>query len=291
MPRSARQVAAIASRRNIRSQHNAATWIQKHWRGSRIRFFAPRKEQMGPQVFGHTSLTGDTEYLNIYHQFWRSRSSDNPVKKQSISFSDKCLVREGYTGDKFGDTDFRITRDKSSRLFANTIVSLFENSGKKLSEFFSHPSAGHLKPYFEDTISKLDQGKKVTLWDGKSTTLKPTNMAVSAVKECFVKYTFFTKPVESVEPVFPRTSCYEENIRIQNEMELMVNNLLGAPITCTVKPLPSAEPNKPNEPKKPNEPNKPNEPLRCFEMISQEPYNVDDLEERLQKLMNLPNSK
>ena len=279
----------------------AAQTIQRAWRASptyvsRLRASARvNASQLGSQPFGHISLTGDTDFLNHDHSFWQcTGSEDEPVAVQAkIYFSDECLVRGQE--DNVGTTDFRQTSDKSSRIFAEIITSLFGNGGKPLYDFFSHPNARLLKPYFQETIVKMEQRKVVALWDGKSTKLNPTNTALMAVRECFVKYNYFTAPPALTAPgpplahVTPESpiniSRQDDDIRIQNIMELMVNDLLGGPVTCTAKPMakPMAKPVGLVRlaPRK----------VAGVTMIDQEPYNVDDLEERLYKLMNTPYSK
>ena len=290
----------------------AAQTIQRAWRASptyvsRLRASARvNASQLGPQPFGRDSLMGDYDFLNHDHSFWQcTGSEDEPVAVQAkIYFSDECLVRGQE--DNVGTTDFRQTSDKSSRLFAEIITSLFGNENKPLYDFFSHPNARLLKPYFQETIVKMEQRKVVALWDGKSTKLNPTNTALMAVRECFVKYNYFTAPPALTAPGPPIAHVTlespiniprQDELRIQNIMELMVNDLLGGPVTCTAKPMtkPIAKPmTKPMA--KPMA--KPMGLARLaprkvagVAMIDQEPYNVDDLEERLYKLMNTPYSK
>ena len=268
----------------------AAQTIQRGWRTSptyvaRLRVEARvNASQLGPQPFGRDSLMGDYDFLNHDHSFWQcTGSEDESVAVQAkIYFSDECLVRGQE--DNVGTTDFRQTSDKSSRLFAEIITSLFGNGAKPLYDFFSHPNACLLKPYFQETIVKLEQREVVALWDGKSTKLNPTNTALMAVRECFVKYNYFTAPPALTAPGPPlahvtlkspiNISRQDDDIRIQN---MMVSDLLGGPVTCTAKPMGLAR----LAPRK----------VAGVTMIDQEPYNVDDLEERLYKLMNIPYSK
>jgi hypothetical protein len=277
----------------------AAQTIQRAWRASPTYVALLRKEarvnasQLGPQPFGRDSLMGDYDFLNHDHSFWQcTGSEDEPVAVQAkIYFSDECLVRGQE--DNVGTTDFRQTSDKSSRLFAEIITSLFGNGAKPLYDFFSHPNARLLKPYFQETIFKLEQRKVVALWDGKSTKLNPTNTTLMAVRECFVKYNYFTAsppsppspapgpPLAHVTPESPINISRHDDIRIQNIMELMVNDLLGGPVTCMAKPMAKPMGLVRLAPRK----------VAGVTMIDQEPYNVDDLEERLYKLMNTPYSK
>ena len=262
----------------------AAQTIQRAWRSTpsyttQLRTIAQiNASQLGPQPFGQISLTGDTDFLNLNHSFWRWTESDEVAQvKQSISFSDECLIREN--DDKVEATDFHDISDKSSRLFANTIVSLFGKEEKPLHGFFSHPNAPSMGPYFQETISKLESGQKVSIWDGHSTKLNPTNIALNSVKECFVKYNYFMKP-----PTFPYqkvtvTLGEETKIRVEGDVAMM--EIVDQPLLCTIKPFP----------KTPSLPRVAPRTVCGVKMICQSPGTVDDLEARLQKLMNLPYSK
>jgi hypothetical protein len=263
----------------------AAETIQRIWRGSQVRFFGPRHKQMGPQPFGHISLTRDTDFLNLNHSVWQLRRADlngqranHVISKRTISFSDECLVRAEE--DKVVTTDFHDTPDKVSRLFANTIVSLFvpENcSGfTPLYRLFCHPNAPSLEPYFRNTIAKMESGQRVSIWDGQSTKLNPSDNAINAIKTCFVKYNYFMK---SFDPTNQTTT----NQPTPNQL---VASILEGPLTCSVTPMATAV-------SKPMGLARVAERTICgVKMVNQVPeFSVEDLEERLHKLMNLSYSK
>ena len=177
----------------------AAQTIQRAWRStpaftSQLRAEARENaSQMGSEPFGRDSLTGNYDHLNFNHSFWRWRGLEPhaPIEvEQKISFADECSVRTDVDGT--APTDFHNTPDKSSRLFANTIVSLF-GGDKPLYKIFSHRNAPAMEPHFKDAICKLEAGQKVSIWDGHSTKLQATDRALSSVKECFVKYNYFMK--------------------------------------------------------------------------------------------------
>ena len=277
----------ILGHMNRRSSVIAAQTIQRHWRTSptfTTRLRAEAREnasQLGPQPFGRDSLTGNYDHLNFNHNFWRWRGLEPhaPVEvKQKISFADECSVRSDVDGTT--PTDFHDTPDKSSRLFANTIVSLFGGE-TPLYKFFSHRDAPAMEPYFKDAICKLEAGQKVSIWDGQSTKLQATDKSLAKVKECFVKYNYFMKSFgQSVHKV-TLPSCQPPLHPSKPEKSFV----------CTMKPLKNKVPVKPMglvrlAPRK----------VAGVKMIDQRPsvddvFNIEDLEERLQKMMNLPYSK
>jgi len=277
-----------------RSSAIAAQTIQRHWRTSptfttRLRAEARgNASQLGPQPFGRDSLRGDYDFLNQIHDFWRPTGTSAYRLHKKISFAEECKVRTEVDGTS--PTDFHDTPDKSSRLFANTIVALF--GGKvPLYKLFSHRNAPAMEPYFKDAICKLEAGQKVSIWDGQSTKLQATDKALVAVKGCFVKYNYFMKSFGQPVQWATKVAKTEE------------------PLVCTMKPLKTTGPTKPMglarvAPRK----------VAGVKMIDQRPsvdqrssvdqvssvaagssgttgFNVEDLEERLRKMMILPYSK
>jgi len=130
-----------------------------------------------------------------------------------------------------------------------------------------------MEPYFKDAICKLEAGQRVSIWDGNSTKLQPTNKAIASVKECFVKYNYFMKSFGQPVQWATKVAKTEE------------------PLVCTMKPLKTTGPKKPMglarvAPRK----------VAGVKMIDQMPssttgFNVEDLEERLRKMMILSYSK
>jgi hypothetical protein len=287
----------ILGHMNSRSSVIAAQTIQRHWRTSPTFTTLLRTEargnasQLGTQPFGRDSLMGDYDFLNQIHDFWRPTGTSAYRSHKKISFAEECSVRTEVDGTS--PTDFHDTPDKSSRLFANTIISLF--GGKTpLYKLFSHRNAPAMEPYFKDAICKLQAGQKVSVWDGHSTKLQPTKKALLGVIECFVKYNYFMKsfgqPVQWARPPDP---CDILGVVAKTE----------EPLVCTMKPMKTAVPAKPMglarvAPRK----------VAGVKMIDQGPsvdqvssvaagssgttgFNVEDLEERLRKMMNLTYSK
>lgn len=270
----------------------AAQTIQRAWRSTstfttQLRVNAKNNaSQMGSEPFGRNSLTGNYDHLNFNHSFWRWRGLEphEPIEvKQKISFADECSVRTDVDGT--APTDFHDTPDKSSRLFANTIVALF-GGDTPLYKIFSHRNAPAMEPHFKDAIAKLEAGQKVSIWDGNATKLRASDKELAAVKECFVKYNYFMKsfgqPVQKV--TIP--SCGP----MVTESE--------KPLTCTMKPLKNKVPAEPTGLVR-------LAPRKVAGVVDQRPkadqvsndtpgsraddgFSVADLEERLYKMMNLP---
>ena len=274
----------ILGHMNSRSSAIAAQTIQRHWRTSPTFTTQLRVEargnasQLGYQPFGRDSLMGDYDFLNQIHDFWRPTGTSAYRLHKKISFANECSVRTEVDGTS--PTDFHDTPDKSSRLFANTIVALF-GGDTPLYKLFSHRNAPAMEAHFKDAICKLEAGQKVSIWDGQSTKLQATDKSLAKVKECFVKYNYFMKsfgqPVQKV--VIP--SCQPPLPPSKPEK----------PLVCTMKPLKNNVPVKPMglvrlAPRK----------VAGVKMIDQRPsvdddFNIEDLEERLRKMMNLPYSK
>ena len=158
-------------------------------------------------------------------------------------------------------------------------------------KLFSHRNAPAMKPYFKDAICKLEAGQKVSIWDGQSTKLQATDKALVAVKECFVKYNYFMKSFG--QPV--------QKVTIPSCGPVPASNP-EKPLVCTMKPMKNKVRAKPTglarvAPRK----------VAGVKMIDHGPsvdqtptnigytefgeFSVEDLEERLQKMMNLPYSK
>jgi len=280
----------ILAHMNSRSSAIAAQTIQRHWRTSPTFTTQLRVEargnasQLGYQPFGRDSLMGDYDFLNQIHDFWRPTGTSAYRLHKKISFAEECSVRTEVDGTS--PTDFHDTPDKSSRLFANTIVALF-GGGTPLYKLFSHRNAPAMEAHFKDAICKLEAGQKVSIWDGQSTKLQATDKSLAKVKECFVKYNYFMKsfgqPVQKV--VIP--SCQPPLPPSKPEK----------PLVCTMKPLKNKAPTRPMglarvAPRK----------VAGVKMIDQGPsvdqrpsvateFNIEDLEARLHKMMNLPYSK
>ena len=224
----------ILGHMNSRSSVIAAQTIQRAWKSTSTFTTLLRTEarenasQLGPQPFGRDSLMGDYDFLNQIHDFWRPTGTSAYRSHKKISFAEKCSVRTGVDGTSL--TDFHDTPDKSSRLFANTIIALF-GGDTPLYKIFSHRNAWAMDPHFKDAICKLEAGQKVSIWDGQSTKLQATDRSLAKVKECFVKYNYFMKSFG--QPV--------QKVTIPSCGPVPASNP-EKPLVCTMKPMKTAGP-------------------------------------------------
>ena len=182
---------------------------------------------------------------------------DEPVseKRPLVQFSEHSKIKDDG-GLDIGNTNFCEGLDKPSLLFAQTIVSIFEKN-KPLHHYFDHAQSHKLDLLFRNAIAKLDDGQRVVLWDGSSTKVNPTKEATEAIKECYVKYKFHMKnKVMVCQPL-----CDQPNLCDQVNEE-MFNALFNGPIHCTIR----------------------DQSLVPAGAVEEE-FTVDDLEERLMRLV------
>ena len=236
----------------------ASTTIQRFFRGSKVRFFEPRQKQMVSHPLGRITLKGNLAKINSDHELWGQNGSPfAKPNKRCIGFA-KGGVERRDTENKEHVINYHEGRNKPSRLFAETICSVFSISNKPLLPIFLHDNASSLQPLFDDTISKLEAGLKVDIWDGQSTKLKPTALTIDMVKECRVKYEYFMLQEDQAKENQAKENQAKENQA--KEVESLMKTLSEMPLSCTVTPLYEKE----------------NDDLE-----------FDDLELRLMKLMNL----
>ena len=190
---------------------------------------------------------------------------DEPVseKRPLVQFSE-CSEIKGDGGLDIGNTNFCEGLDKPSLLFAQTIVSIFEKN-KPLYHYFEHAQSHKLDLLFRNAIAKLDDGQRVVLWDGSSTKVNPTKEATDAIKECYVKYKFHMKNKNKGQEQW---SLCDQPTKVSEEM---FNALFHGPIHCTVREI--------QEPCL--------VPAGTVEEEEEEEFTVDDLEERLMRLMDI----
>ena len=250
---------------------DAATHIQKMWRGSQVRFFEPSKQQMRPSPLGHETLRGNLDRINVDSPFWSSEYKKPKMKE--ISFDVHQVSKDMDSGKVNKNFSFLIDgTEKTSFLFAKVIDAAF--SKKSVHHFFSHPQSKCLDEYFTSTLESLESGERVSLWDGHSTKIPVHPNAVEKVKTCYVQYQFFMKSSSSDEqPLTAPPSQNQRDLTVRvDDLEQRFQELLeSGPVMCTVKPrLARVAPRS----------------VYCFP--KHEPVK-DDLEERLQRLLNLPN--
>ena len=188
---------------------------------------------------------------------------DQPLteKRPLVQFSE-CSEIKGDGGLDIGNTNFCEGPDKPSLLFAQTIVSIFEKN-KPLHHYFEHTQSHKLDLLFRNAIAKLDDGQRVVLWDGSSTKVNPTKEATEAIKECYVKYKFHMK--NKVMVCQPLCDLYDQPTKVSEEMFNALFNGPIQPIHCTVREI--------------------REPCLVATGAVEEEFTVDDLEERLMRLV------
>jgi len=233
----------------------ASTTIQRFFRGSKVRFFEPRKKQMDTNPLGHATLKGALYKINSEHELW---GPDPLMKcgysyKRHIGFEKEGIERHEST-NMVHTINYHEGRDNPSRLFADVICSVFTIPKKSLTPIFLHSNARSLQPLFDRTIAKLEDGHKVSIWDGQSTKLPPSALAIDMVKECRVKYEYFM--VHQNQDYIART--------MRNEAD--------TPLVCNITPIPSTT------------------EVSGSTDAHQDGLDFDDLELRLMKIMELPDA-
>ena len=189
---------------------------------------------------------------------------DEPVseKRPLVQFSELSKIKDDG-GLDIGNTNFCEGLDKPSLLFAQTIVSIFEKN-KPLYHYFEHAQSHKLDLLFRNAIAKLDDGQRVVLWDGSSTKVNPTKEATEAIKECYVKYKFHMKN-KNIGQV--QWSLCDQPTKVSEEMFNALFNGPIQPIHCTIREI--------------------REPCLVPAGAAEEEFTVDDLEERLMRLMDI----
>jgi len=207
----------------------ASTTIQRFFRGSKVRFFDPRSKQMDPQPLGHTTLNGVLDKINSEHELWGLNSPYHNVIRAPlgsrimrsgsyrVGFLKEGVERHNST-TKAHIINYKEGREKPSRLFAEAIVAMFSIPNKSLMPIFMHSNAKSLKPFFDNTILRLESGLKASIWDGHSSKLRPSQEAIDRIKECRVKYEYFV---------------HQDNYL---NIDTSIKTLLSGPMSCTVKP-------------------------------------------------------
>ena len=203
-----------------------------------------------------TSASASASTLTVpYHL------QDEPVseKRPLVQFSEHSEIKADDDGLDIGTTNFCEGLDKPSLLFAQTIASIFEKN-KPLHHYFEHAQSHKLDLLFRNAIAKLDDGQRVVLWDGSSTKVNPTKEATEAIKECYVKYKFHMKnKVMVCQPL-----C-DQPTKVSEEMFNALFNGPIQPIHCTIREI--------------------REPCLVATGAVEEEFTVDDLEERLMRLV------
>jgi hypothetical protein len=219
-----------------------------------------------------SSATSAVPIIAPYHLHNKPMSEMTKMTEMRplVQFSE-CSEIKGDGGLDIGNTNFMEGPDKPSLLFAQTIVSIFQKN-KPLYHYFEHAQSHKLDLLFRNAIAKLDDGQRVVLWDGSSTKVNPTKEATDAIKECYVKYKFHMKNKGQEQ-----WSLCDQPTKVSEEMfnALFHGPILPIqpiqPIQCTVREI--------QEPCL--------VPAGAVEEEEEEEFTVDDLEERLMRLMDI----
>jgi len=229
-------------------------------------------QQMGSSSLGHISICS-LDNINKDNRYWSSEPVYNKMKE--ISFGIHQETKDLDTGKKTTSfANLKDGSDKSSFIFAKILDAAFAN--KPVESFFSKSLSPDLDSYFRKAIFSLESGKKFSLWDGNSTNIPVSAGAISIVRGCYVKYNYFMDhpdpaPVLTPDPDLAPDPTPAPNVEDIDDlekriMELMAESAVG-PCSTTKK---SVRPSK----------------TICGVPIVQ---NTDDLEERFQRLLDLPN--
>jgi hypothetical protein len=209
---------------------------------------------MTSSFLGHISVGGNLDRINKDDPFWSPDAS--PTKMKTISFGTHQVTK----ADEEMTTDFACLKDgadKTSFIFAKTIDAAFAK--KPVHPFFSNLCAPELEYLFKKTITSLERGERVSLWDGRSTKIPADRACLEIVKTCFVKYNYFMGNHASPPPV--DVSDLEERLK------KLIASSNFSPGSCTTHPLARSAP-----------------PTICGVPKIRE----DDLDARMERLLNLP---
>ena len=192
---------------NTMTRTSAAQSIQRIWRGANVRFFEPRRQQLGPQVYGHQSLAdplqfGNIGFLNRLHEVW---GAPTPTKAhQRIRFSTLTRSRDNLNRDFIEPASLREGTDRPAYLFAKIIEAAF--SKKSIREFFNEHGSEDLDKYFSEAFHSLDLGQHVPLWDGKSTHINANEPSLKIVRDSYELYKLYQRNKETSTTPSPSTT-------------------------------------------------------------------------------------
>ena len=174
---------------SLMERHRAATTIQRMWYGANTRFFQPRRQQMEPQPLGHKSLGHNYWYLNNHHEFWSQ--PEIPKLSNRVTFSTLSCSRDNDDYDITEPTCLKPHTEKPSFHFAKIIDKAFKK--EPVEELFNSPKVDTLLRYeldnlFQETIASLESGRKVPLWDGKTTHIPISEPCQKIVRDCYEQF-------------------------------------------------------------------------------------------------------
>jgi hypothetical protein len=258
------------------SSTSAAT-IQRFFRGWKVRQDLPKirakyYEKNAGEGHGHMSLArryGDynCDWLNgsysesHCHPFWGDNSQPQRRTSVRVSFNDTTLETDCPLGT--GETNFAPRGDSPSWTFAKVIDSHYGNKG--VWKFVKDDREENLKvdQLFKDAIERLESGKKVCLWDGQGTKIHSTPTHITKVKAAYVKFRYSAGFAETQTPASIDVS----------DLEARLEDLKNMPPS---KPLPLLVRQK-------------SVCVPGFSGVKPVEKRIDELEERIQRLLNMPN--
>jgi hypothetical protein len=181
-----------------------------------------------------------------------------------VSFNDTAETSQEQDGKRVlgsCETNFAPRGNSPSWSFAKIIVSHFELEG--VWEFVTDDLAFNkiVDQKFKETIRTLESGDVAFLWDGKSTKIFPTKGHITKVKAAYVKFRYCAGFAETVAP--PQFDI--------SDLEVRLEDLKGIP--PSKKPLARQK----------------SVCVPGFSGVKPVEERIDDLEERLQRLINLQN--
>jgi hypothetical protein len=255
----------------------SATTVQRFFRGWKVRQDLPKirakyYEKNAGEGHGHMSLArryGDynCDWLNgsysesHCHHFWGDNSQPQRRTSVRVSFNDTTLETGCPQG--VGETNFAPRGDSPSWTFAKVVDAHYGNKG--VWKFVKDDLEENLKvdQLFKDAIGRLESGERVCLWDGQSTKVPSTAVHITKVKAAYVKFRYSAGIAETQTP---------KSIDV-SDLESRLEDLKNMPPS---KPLPLLARQK-------------SACVPGFSGIKPVEERIDDLEERMQRLINLPN--
>ena len=154
---------------------------------------------MGSSFLGHITICS-LDDINKDNRYWSSEPVYNKMKEISFCIHQETKDLEtGVLTTSFAN--LKDNTDKSSFVFAKLLGAAFAN--KPVDAFFATTNSPDLDSYFRAAIATLEAGHTFSLWDGLSTKLPVSAGAISTVKDCYMKYNDFMNYPQFQPPAIP----------------------------------------------------------------------------------------